>query len=565
MPRCRLVGIFSLITLFGVTDSALADATTGSVSGNVVAAGSATPIPGATITVFRYGINSFQPIATTTTDNDGNYLVTGIEFEAPSGFYVHADAGDYRIVQEWPGADCPAVPVFCGPIGSSVPVTPGQVSTGVNFSLHPGGVIQGHVTRADTQAPVAGAGISPFYFAGTDANGAYRLRSVRPDEYTIWADADGLITTFNDGQQCDDFHACEDIVAQPFAVAANATTTVDIALAPGVTISGLAFVDGAPDAPRPDVLLYNESDPQRPHIKSLSLEFPPLPNDYVFRNLISRNYTVRFGDPADSRYVSEYYDNVACDLDLCDGVTQFVTVPGQQITGIDATVSPRQKVVGRVIDAVSQNALAAADVQALVVQGFIYTFWATIAETHSDASGNFTLVGIPAATAFALRFNVADHLGLQTPDVICDDVNFFCQSLNTYAPPLSVAADTMLDVGDIALAQGATISGHVTNLRNGQGLPEAQVFLYINDNFGHFYSTDSDGNYSTQMLRAASFKAVASTPYESQMYNHVNCPVVDSCNLGLATPITVSGSGTFPGIDFSLHDPDVVFNSGFDN
>jgi len=565
MPRFRVVGIFSLITLFGVTDSALADATTGSISGKVVAAGSATPIPGATITVFRYGINSFQPIATTTTDNDGNYLVTGIEFEAPSGFYVHADAGDYRIVQEWPGADCPAVPVFCGPIGSSVPVTPGQVSTGVNFSLHPGGVIQGHVTRADTQAPVAGAGISPFYFAGTDANGAYRLRSVRPDEYTIWADADGLITTFNDGQQCDDFHACEDIVAQPFAVAANATTTVDIALAPGVTISGLAFVDGAPDAPRPDVLLYNESDPQRPHIKSLSLEFPPLPNDYVFRNLISRNYTVRFGDPADSRYVSEYYDNVACDLDLCDGVTQFVTVPGQQITGIDATVPPRQKVVGRVIDAVSQNALASADVQALVVQGLIYTFWATIAETHSDASGNFTLVGIPAGTAFALRFNAADHLGVQTPNVICDDINTFCGSLSTYQPPASVLANKTLDVGDIALSQGANISGHVTNFKSGQGLPDSQVILYVGDETSNSYNTDGDGNFSTQMLRAATFKAIASTPYESQMYDHVNCPDVYSCDLGLAAPIVVSGTGTFSGIDFSLHDPDVVFNSGFDN
>jgi hypothetical protein len=122
-----------------------------------------------------------------------------------------------------------------------------------------------------------------------------------------------------------------------------------------------------------------------------------------------------------------------------------------------------------------------------------------------------------------------------------------------------------LDVGDIALSQGATISGHVTNLKNGQGLADSQVFLYMDDEFGHSYSTDSDGNYSTQMLRAATFKAVASTPYESQMYDQVNCPDVYSCDLGLAVPIAVSGSGTFSGIDFSLHDPDVVFSSGFDN
>ena len=566
MPRFCIAAAFSLIASLGAGEATGAGASTGSISGNVIATGSAAPIPGATITVFRYGIFSFQPVATTTTDADGNYLVDGLEPQVPTSFYVQADAGDYWIVEEWPDAECNPVPLFCGPIGSSVPVTAGQVTTGVNFSLNAGGVIQGHVTRADTQAPVAGAGISPFYFAATDANGAYRLRSVRPDEYTMWADADGLITTFNDGQQCDGFHDCDDIVAQPFSVTANATTTVDFALAPGVSISGLVFVDGNPDAPRPAVFLYNESDPQRPHITGSSFEFPPLPNDYVFRNLIARTYTVRFGAPADSRYVSEYYNNVACDQDLCDGVTQFATVPGQQITGIDATVAPRQKVVGRVIDAGLHTPLASAHVQALVVQGGIYSFWTTIAETHSDAAGNFTLVGIPAYGAFALRFNAADHLGLQTPDVICDGINSFCQSLNTYAPPLSVVANTTLDVGDIALAPGATISGHVTNLKTGQGLPDSQVDLYLDGGaFSTSYFSDSDGNYSTQMFRAATFKAVASTPYESQMYDHVGCPDAYSCDLSLAVPIAVSGSGTFSGIDFSLHDPDVVFSSGFDN
>jgi len=566
MPRFCLSVIFALVASLGLTDFAWADATAVSISGNVVASGSAAPMPGTTITVFRYGIFSFQPVATTTTDANGNYLVEGLELEPPSSFYVQADAGDYWIVQEWPGAECTPVPLFCGPIGSSVPVSPGQTSVGVNFSLNAGGVIQGHVTRSDTQAPVAGAGISPFYFAGTDANGAYRLRSVRPDEYTLWVDADGLITTFNDGQQCDGFHSCEDIVAQPFIVAANATTTVDVALTPGVTMSGLVLVDGAPDAPRPAVLLYNESDPQRPHIEADALNYAPLPNDYVFRNLIARTYTVRFGDPADSRYVSEYYNNVPCDQEVCDGVVQFVTVPGQQIAEIDATVAPRQKVVGRVIDADSQAPLASADVQIVVVQNTVFdSYWKAIAETHSNATGNFTLAGIPAGTPIALRVNAANHLGMQTPDVICDAVDNFCQASNTYIPPTIVVANTTLDAGDMPLSQGATISGRVTNLRDGQGLPDSQIAVYIADQFGTFGSTDSDGNYSTGMLRPGTFKVRASSLYEAQMYDHVNCAGLDMCDLGLATPIVVNGSGNLSGVDFSLHDPEIIFSSGFDN
>ncbi|HEY2397118.1 MAG TPA: hypothetical protein VGH81_14240 [Rudaea sp.] len=361
---------------------------------------------------------------------------------------------------------------------------------------------------------------------------------------------------------------CDLVVAQPFEVSANATTNVDIALAPGVSISGQVFVDDDPAAARPVVRLYNESDPERPYISSTSAGSPPLP--YVFSSLIARTYSVRFGDPADSRYISEYYNNVACEQDPCDlsGITKFVTTAGQQITDIDATVSSPQKIVGHVIDAISQVPQAGAEVKAVVVENtFPGPIWRAIAQTQTDASGNFTLVGIPAGTSFALRFNALDHLGMQTPDAVCDDINFFCGSLNTVSYPstLAVAADTTLNVGNIPLSQGAVISGHITNLRNGEGLASAQVALFLDDEIAVSYFTDGDGNYSTRMLRNGAFKAVASSSNESQMYDHVACPGVYTCDLDLATPIAASGNGIFSAIDFSLHDPDLVFSSGFDN
>jgi len=565
--RRYLAGIFFvLIGTVAADDPAFADVATASIAGTVTSAESGLPLVGVLVTVEQnLFLGGIHVVTTTTTDAAGKYLVEGLDPNPGWPYQVKADGGDFRVVQHWDGADCPPVPLYCS-YANGIAVSAGQTTQGIDLALHSAGVLQGHVTRADTHAPVAGAGIAPFYYTSTDANGAYRLRSVPLGQYTIWADAVGLITTFNDGQQCDDFLDCSDIVAQPFDITANATTTVDIALAPGVTVSGLVYVEGVPDAPRPEVRLYNESDPQRPYVTGLSAEIPPSLNDYVFRGLIARTYSVRFGDPADSRYVSEYYDNVACDQDVCAGVAQFVTVPGQQIADMDATVAPRQKVVGRVIDAVSQAPLASADVQALTVQGTIWgSYWNTIVETHSDAAGNFTLAGIPADTAIALRVNAANHLGVQTPDVICDAINGFCQSSNTYIPPNSVVADTTLDVGDLPLSQGATISGRVTNLRDGQGLPSSQIALYMADQYGAFYSTDSDGNYSTGMVRTGTFKVIASSLYESQMYDHVNCADLGMCDLGLATPIAVSGTGTFFGVDFSLHDPEIIFSSGFDN
>lgn len=544
-----------------------------SISGTVVAAGSSAPINGARVSLFQWGINSFPLLATTTTGADGSYQLDGIEAFPGFPLYVHADGGDYWVVQGWPGADCPPVPLFCGAVGSQVPIVAGQVSSGIDFALKPGGVIQGQVTRTDTGLPVAGAFVAPFYYVGTDADGLFRLRSVTPGQYKIFIDADfidgdGLIKTFNDGQQCDDFLDCDDIAAQPFDVAPAATTQIDFALEPGVSISGKAFVDGDPDAPRPGVFLYNESDPQRARLTGSSVGFPALPHDYVFKNLIARNYSVRFGDPADVRYLSEYYNDIGCAQDPCDlaGVTKFETTPGQQITNIDATVSPRQKITGRVVDALSQIPLAGAEVQAVAVESQIWfgPVWKIIAKTYSDASGNFTLVGIPSGTALALRVNALDHLGLQTPDLICDDINAFCGSTGVYPPPLNVSPDTALDVGDIALSQGTMLSGLVTNLTTGQGLPDAQVTLFLNDAVAISYTTGSDGTFSTQMLRPAEFKAVASSLHESQMYDHLPCPALHACDLSLATPISSGGNPVLSGIDFSLHDPDIVFSSGFD-
>ncbi|HEY2395309.1 MAG TPA: carboxypeptidase-like regulatory domain-containing protein [Rudaea sp.] len=62
-----------------VADATWADASTASISGNVVAAGASAPISGAKISVFRWGINTFSLVGDTTTDADGNYQVDGID------------------------------------------------------------------------------------------------------------------------------------------------------------------------------------------------------------------------------------------------------------------------------------------------------------------------------------------------------------------------------------------------------------------------------------------------------------------------------------------------------
>jgi hypothetical protein len=407
--------------------------------------------------------------------------------------------------------------------------------------------------------PVSGADVW-YKNQVTDANGFFRIVSVPPGQHGISAGTDGLITAFNDGQQCDAFVECGSIVANPVSVAANAVTTIDFALAPAVSINTQVHVaDGTVPltAFYYTTRIYNESDPLRAYVEADA----DATGGNSQTNLIARSYSVRFGDPSDTRFVSQYFSGVPCIEDPCDlsGITVFDTSPGQVISA-NATIQPRQHVSGRVIDAVTQAPVAGAAVQAADVFTTLgVSNWRTLAEALTQADGTFTLAGIPASTAFALRTTAVGYLNLLNLDVTCDQNNSFCSGGGPLA--FQVALDQSLDVGDLALTGGARITGRVINSDNGTALAHAWVNIYSADVNSWSLQPDADGYYSTPPLSPGAVKLVGESLIHAQMYDHVDC--VDTCDLSLATPITVSSTGVIAGVDFSVSDADSLFSSGF--
>ena len=569
MTLLRLIAfvVIALATLLPT----IGRAATGSINGTVTAAATGLPVSGAVVTG-SWLFLSPQKVETTT-DANGHYELQINDLpDYGRAFIVVAKANDYLVIQAWPAMDCfggahDPYWYFCS--GQSVQVAASQAVTAIDFSLHAGGVVQGHVTRSDNALPLSNATTS--LGVTTDAQGFFKRASVPPGAYSLSVSAHGLITRFNDGQQCDAFVDCASISASTFNVAPNLTTTVDVILAPGVSISGSASVEGDPTAPRPPVRLYNESDAARPSVAG-TYAYPS--NAYEFAGLIARTYSIRFGNPDDTVFLSEYFDDIACPQDPCDltNVTRFNTTPGQQITGIDAVVASRQKATGHVVDANTMTAIAGANVAAVKLQKmFPYNtfYWVSIAHTQTDVMGNFVLTELPPDVPFALRITAAeDFLGWQSPDVICDATNVFCASsvTPTYYPPYLLAQDESLEAGEIALAAGSHVTGRIAT-QGGVGIASAQLGIFVDDvPVPGGAAVDSDGNYASDALRAGTFKFVALAGTHAQMYDHVDCTGgINTCDLSLATPVLTTLSMTTPGVDFTLPDPDFVFASGFDN
>lgn len=548
---------------------------TGSIAGTVTASENGQPLAGVTVSVLRV-LSDFNPVvvASAQTDANGNYQVDGLD-PGMSGTYVaSADGGSFRINQRWPNVNCPPT-TFCVLEGGHPDITAGEVTSGIDFSLGAAGAIHLSVNRADTNAPIGNASISPFEFSYTNENGILDLGSVPPGSYAVSASANGFVRKFTDGIQCDAFN-CDGISVSPLVVTAGEVVDAAIDMQPGVAINGKVDVSGSSDHPNRfdlnyHVRLYDESDPGRAWVLSLL----DSSGRYVFDNLLPRTYSVRFGDPEDTAYVSEYYDNVPCIQDPCDlaQVTQFAPSGGEHIDSVDAVVGSRQLVTGRVVDAVTGSPLADAEVDALVPGGPPFNLLGKVASARTDAQGRYALQGIPASDDFTLAVTAPRYLGLIYPDVVCDQNNNFCSNFTVAnASYLSVGADQTLNVDDIPMNPSAVISGHVINATTNRPLADAFVSLYTSGSTIAIVNSDvrttADGYYEMPGLNSGNgmiLIATSVTGESAQMFDGVTCSDAQSCQTGLATTVDVVAPGEVSGIDFVLSDPDAVFSAGFDH
>ncbi len=326
-------------------------------------------------------------------------------------------------------------------IGAATPVTPtlATPATGIDGHLAPSASISGTITDANGN-PITSADIcvtaqsaTNSYSSGatatTDASGNYTLSDLSAGAYDVYA------------SDCDQ-SARDDLPGEYSSsvvlTASEQATQIDIQLEPATSISGHVYGGTGTTTPLSSVCVDVYSDVDGPNASGeATSESDGL---YTVSHLAPGiAYTISF-DPScngSSPYLSQYY-NGASTSSAATTVTPTAASPAGRI---DAHLVLGASISGTVTDA-SGATITSADICVTAQASDGPSGSAT-----SDASGHYTIVGLPADT---YDVTASDCAGSSRNDVTSD-----------HGPKVTVTASQAITGIGIKLAAATSVSGHV--------------------------------------------------------------------------------------------------------
>jgi hypothetical protein len=294
-------------------------------------------------------------------------------------------------------------------------------------------------------------------------------------------------------------------------------------------------------------------------------------------------------DAMPQNYVMQKYapgGNIDCPGVTCDltagNVDVFAFDPSDAdpadaatVTGIDFALQGGFTFSGTITELGSANPIP--DVHVLVYDDSgIFANWAT-----TDASGDFTVTGLPAGTYYALTNNGSNlpfmglrqteaggwidilYDGTPCPGSACDVTTGTPIVLGGPVPP----GEAFLGGSnfDFGMSAGGTINGQVRNFET--QLPAGGVMVNVYNSSGDYYGsyvTDTSGNYMTVGFPAGTYYLTTSNngALIDARYGGGYC-VDGACDPLTADPIVINGIQSVTGADFNLR-PDFLFKSGLD-
>jgi len=516
----------------------------GTIAGTVTDSSTTAPAPNVEVGVHNAAGRSLRFAVTNAA---GQYAVTGL----PAGtHYVKTVAFGNYLSEVYADIPCPSCYMTSGasitiPAGATgVPVSIGGTHAGIDFALAPGGSITGTVTDASTGAPldyvhVEASNGTVTRSVQSDASGVYSIVGLFTGAYRVRVQTmfgSGHVNEVYDNQPCPDA-GCSSVAGTPVAVTAgSATTGIDFALAPGGTITGTVrdAASGAP-LPYPRVSVYRAGAENSSFWGSGNGS-----GIYTVTGLPTGTYyVIADGD----NFVDELYGGLPCPYEACtvsDGTPVSVTI-GQTTSGIDFALSRGGAISGTVTDAASGLPVDV-EVEVLLYSStgrpMDYTY------AH-EGTGTYTLGGLPTGTYY---------IRVWSPEYVMETYN----NLPGYTPitggtPINVAAPATTSGIDFQLARGGTITGTLAVEGTGEPVHE-EPFVYAVSSDGRTvvsFGEVTGTGYVLPGLPPGSYyvRTFNGDGLMDEVYRDVPCLL---CDPTAGQLVTVTGTETIPGIDFTL-------------
>jgi hypothetical protein len=545
-------------------------------------------------------------------DGFGGYTVSGI----PAGdykIYLNPTDDNLHIPEVYNDIQCNACStlVFNGS-GATVSLVNGATTSGIDFALEVGASISGFIVdNNNIQLPLTQFGLIYLFndsnrllankiIYGTDfdpmANGAYKVGGLLPGIYFVQGgDA---------GRQFYQRELYENIACpwsgcdrggggDPVSLGVQEQRLgVNFLLNYGGKISGTVTDQSSGLPINPNGVEYVQFYNAAGEVAG-GAGINPDGTYTSQRALPPGTYSVRTGSMFNgaliSPYVMEKYDdsgNIDCPGVTCDLTAGNVTVVAYDplsgdpendatVTGIDFALSPAYSFSGTITELSPPNN-PIPDVHVLVYdEDGDFANWAT-----TDASGNFTVHGLPAGRYYALTNNGSNlpFMGLNQTEA-GGWIDILYNSMPCPGSTCDVTMGTPIDLGpapvpteglqgvtyDFALNAGGTITGQVRDFSS--QLPASGVEVNVYNSNGEFYGSyvsDNNGYYltvgfpaGTYYLTTSNNGALIDAKYGGGYCEGQSCDPLD------ATPIEIIGSNSVAGADFELK-PDFIFRSGLE-
>lgn len=496
----------------------------GLIDGRVTSAETETPIEYASVCAYRAGSGEYA--GCTSTDADGEYSLAGLE------------NGNYKIQFSPPYGANYVRQYYDGKSSISaadpVSVAIDESADGIDAALVSGATIGGHITDAETEAPVPFANVcaygpAEYEYAGctsADSEGAYTLVGLEAGSYTVRFEppyGGNYVRQYYDDKSTSN-------AANPISVAAGeAKTGIDAALQKGAKLIG-TVTDAETEAPIESVYVCAI----RAHGGENTCASTDSDGKYTLSSLEAATYLVHFEKPYGSDYLAQYYDGAESPGDAAE----IGLGAGETRSEINAAFQHGGKIAGTVTSAAAGDPIEGAEACAY---GPGTPYYGACAET--DSSGNYTIGGLSPGF---YRVHVSSPSG-------ANYVGRYYDGKTTYlkADRVQVSAATTTAGADVALEDGGGIAGTVTDALSHEpvGYAEVCAFGAEDGNYDGCVYTDGDGEYSLSGLPGGSYKVRFSPGYEQ---NYAAQYFDGKSTFGAGASVTVSQGSTTGEIDAEL-------------
>ena len=439
----------------------------GTITGRVVDA--ATGLPISDVDIYADPAEGGDG-AGASTDFDGRYAIAGL---GPGRYRVGVNARqlgyidvEYDDWQPWEQADLVTV------VGS-------QSVTGIDFSLGVGAIISGTVTDAETGLPIEGGSVNADLADGggapydeTDRSGSYALTGLAPGVYKVAVrPQDRTQTAIFVGEFYDDRLFWDDAV--PIVISGTEEVTgIDFQLDVGGTVSG-RVTDAATGQPLSGV--------------GVSLELAQFDRYVEVSTRVDGTYELVGLAPGlyligatgfDQGYIEQFYS----ERPRYDDADFLSIGSGEQVTGIDFSLSVGASITGTVFDTDTGVPLSGVEVQRDLDEGGSH------GSTSTGSDGRYTLSGLSPGR-YRVWANATDRGYIEQ----YNDGKLFWD----FADLVTIAGKGEEQPGiDFGLKRGGAITGRVFDGSTGAPIPGMDVRAELNG-FGFFWtSTDGDGSYT---------------------------------------------------------------------